>query len=278
MVLYVCDGPEKTLYQVGLDGSDPTALFTISVRPYFPFYEPTVNKFFFTYSDLYAIDYDGSNKTIIVNDVSSIGVADVDTVNQRVYYSAHNGNKISSCDYDGGNIVQELTPTGPDRIQVDVSGGKCYWTADVALYRDTIPGGGASELVYADSGLLIEQFDLDLVNGKIYWANATDDVIRRCNLDGSNPETIVTSAAEVWGCAVDGAGGKVYYTEGTPTNVKKCNLDGSGQEVIWAGSTFPSHLYVGASPSSGGQKTRWGPWVYPSGPGRSFGQGHHTHP
>jgi len=248
MALYVCDAVEKKLYEMGLDGSNPTALWTSMFAPYFPKYHPGVNKFFFIgNADIYSINYDGSNETKLVDPGSdAISAIDIDYINNKIYYGIGNDNEIRRCDFDGGNVEIILTPTKPGRVQVDISGGKCYWTRESPgrIYRDTIPGGGDEELIVTDEGAGIEQFDLDLINGKIYWCCSSTDLIKRCDLDGSNKETLITSSASAWGCAVDGLGGKIYWTETVPNNVKRANLDGSNPEVIWSGSTFPAYLHV----------------------------------
>lgn len=283
MALFVNDVVEGNLYELGLDGSNPTVRITPTATPYFPSYHAATNKFFFTEPaqlNLHSMNYDDTGQAAIKTVGAGLNDVSIDLVNSKVYYAVKDANDIRFCDFDGSNDASALTPTAPTRVRVDIAGGKCYWVIESPgrLYRDSIPGGGASELLVTDVGNIIEQFDLDLTNGKIYWSNSSDDLVRRCNLDGSSIETIVTSAVHVWGCAVDGLNGKVYYTEGTPKNVKRANLDGTSQEIIWAGSTFPGHLHLAADSAGGGRRTRWSPHIYPSGPGRSFGQSHHTYP
>lgn len=256
MALYVCDATEKKLYEMGLDGSNPTALWISTFAPYFPKYHAEVNKFFFTGGgDIYSINYDGSGETKLIDFGSdAISAIDIDSTNNKIYYGIRNANEIRRCNFDGGNDEIVLTPTDPGRVQVDIFGGKCYWTRESPgrIYRDTIPGGGNEELLVSGVVLNVEQFDLDLVNNKIYWCDSHNDLICRCNLDGSSKETIITSSVSAWGCAVDGVGGKVYWAESSPKNVKRANLDGSNPEIIWSGSTFPVYLHaVNKGASSG---------------------------
>ncbi len=291
MPLYVVDATEKALYEVGFDGSNPTKLFnTVTQPPYFPVYDPTLNRFFYAQVDVYSINYDGTSETRIVDTPSSPGQGDIDLVNGKLYYPLTNEGQIRKCDFDGGNdaLVFSPTSTRPTRCQIDLSGGKVYWVYkepgnNTLILRADFDGGNEETLVTeADAAVNegIEQLDLDLVNDKMYWTNSTADNVKRANLDGTDKETIVTPAGnDVWGCAVDGTEGKVYWTEGNPKNVRKADLDGSNAETIWEGGTFPAYLLaVGAGAASDVRKTRWSPWVYRQGPGRSFGQSHHTYP
>lgn len=277
------DVTEGVLTELELDGSNPTLRLTPITSPYFPSFHAATNQFFFSEAaqkKLWSMNYDDTNQTAIITVAAGLNDVSIDATNSKLYYAIKNASEIRFCDFDGSNDAIALTPASPTRVKVDISGGKCYWAVQSAprIYRDTIPGGGASELLVTDTGI-IEQFDLDLVNGKIYWSNSDDDLVRRCDLDGSNIETIVTSLVDVWGCAVDGANGKVYYTEGAPKNVKRANLDGSSQEIIWSGLTFPGYLHIAAGGGgAGARKTRWGPYVYLEGPGRSFGQSRHSFP
>lgn len=285
MPLWICDVTEKAIHETGLDGSSPTELMSgLGTFPAYLDYDATVNKFFFGLTDIRVVDYDGSNETVILDPPGGQGSISVDSTNSKLWYVNPNAREIRRADFDGGNdeLVFQPTSTKPSRIFVDIAGGKVYWTkleagvAGLILRADL---DGANEETIVTEGLeTIEQLDVDLVNGKVYWSNSTTDLVKRCNLDGTNKQTIVTSAVDVWGVAVDGINGKVYYSETGPKNVKMADLDGSNQEVIWAGSTFPAYLHVSSGASSTARKTRWGPWVYLGGPGRSFGQSHHTYP
>jgi len=59
--------------------------------------------------------------------------------------------------------------------------------------------------------------------------------IRRANLDGSSPETLVTGLNAPWNVAVDVSRGKLYWTELRPGAVRRANLDGSSEETLITG-------------------------------------------
>ncbi len=73
-------------------------------------------------------------------------------------------------------------------------------------------------------------------NDKVYWsdftnaAGASSNNIWRMNLDGSNPEIIVSGLNEPYGIAIDNTNGKIYWGDSDGT-VSKADLDGTNQEI-----------------------------------------------
>ena len=96
-----------------------------------------------------------------------------------------------------------------------------------------------------------------VADGKVYWT--TEGRIERCNLDGSERQTLRDrSSGLIGGIAVDAAAGRLYWTEGPVYSQKtakiwRANLNGSGAEA-WAGAEdwdynnyIPSLLAVDAA-------------------------------
>ena len=67
----------------------------------------------------------------------------------------------------------------------------------------------------------------------IYWANFGDGTIDKANLDGSNPQTIVTGQNGPEGVAVDSA--HIYWANGGDGTIIKANLDGTSPQTIVTG-------------------------------------------
>lgn len=72
---------------------------------------------------------------------------------------------------------------------------------------------------------------------KLYWLNNVENIIRRSNLDGTVPGTIISSASGVsdpgpLAIAVDAVNGKIYWSENGSYHyhIKRANLDGSNPE------------------------------------------------
>jgi len=77
---------------------------------------------------------------------------------------------------------------------------------------------------------------------RMVWADPGAGRIDRAELDGSNPETILSGGSPV-GVAVDAADGSVYFTERASPRIAKCDLDGSNiVTLVSAGLTDPTDI------------------------------------
>jgi sugar lactone lactonase YvrE len=77
---------------------------------------------------------------------------------------------------------------------------------------------------------------------KLYFADVGNDIILRCDLNGSNLETLVISdLSAVGSIAIDRTGGKMYWTDwpAVTAHIKRANLDGSDVEYILTGLNGP---------------------------------------
>jgi hypothetical protein len=81
---------------------------------------------------------------------------------------------------------------------------------------------------------------LDLKARKMYWADYALGVIKRANLDGTDVETVVDKAREVFDIEIDFAEGKLYWVRcgaGDQSVMERANLDGGKRERLsWAGT------------------------------------------
>jgi DNA-binding beta-propeller fold protein YncE len=94
-----------------------------------------------------------------------------------------------------------------------------------------LDGSGLDTVLQTGGGL--RDVDLDLVNGKMYWVDVDNFVIRRANLDGSGQEDIVTSGLEFPSAiAVDPVGGKIYWGDQSAFELRRANLDGTNNELL----------------------------------------------
>jgi len=64
----------------------------------------------------------------------------------------------------------------------------------------------------------------------VYWADFNTGNIRRANLDGSNPQTVVTSPAGPTGIAVDQLHSRIYWL--TLNAIYSANFDGSNVQTV----------------------------------------------
>ena len=85
-----------------------------------------------------------------------------------------------------------------------------------------------------DTGGGLRAIAIDEVAGKIYWVDADNAAIRRCNLDGSDPQDVIVGPPVVFpsAIAVDHAGGKIYWGDQVANQLWRANLDGSNPQLL----------------------------------------------
>jgi DNA-binding beta-propeller fold protein YncE len=140
--------------------------------------------------------------------------------------------RVLSVNPDGSDL-KTIVSEGrklPDGIVVDVVAGHIYWTNmgnpsvnDGSIDRADLDGGNVTNIVPSGDTFTPKQLQLDKMNGKLYWSDREGMRVMRCNLDGSNIETLVETGhgdadrrdARNWcvGIALDVGGGKLYWTQ-----------------------------------------------------------------
>jgi sugar lactone lactonase YvrE len=197
---------------------------------------------------------------------------DTKTNDAKLYFvtgSFSGAGAVKVMNADGSN--ERTLATGsdviePDGIEVDITGGKIYWT-------DMGPGGAADKSVAINDGRIMrsdldgqnvenlvptgitttpKQLALDVPGGKVYWSDRGDvgdknvnPKIMRSNLDGTSVETIVsTDVISPVGIALDKPNGKVYFTDRYANNIKRANLNGSDVEVVVKDTEYPVDLLI----------------------------------
>ena len=138
----------------------------------------------------------------------------------------------------------------PDGVAVDVEAGHVYWTNmgipsvdDGSIERAELDGSNRVTIVPGGVTFTPKQLHFEAVGRKLYWGDREGMRVMRCDLDGSNVETLVqTGQGDAdrrdqtrWcvGVAVDPAGGHLYWTQKGPSNA------GLG-EVLRAGIDVPA--------------------------------------
>jgi len=161
-------------------------------------------------------------------------------------------------------LCRGKTVIEPDGIEVDLVGGKMYWTDmglggaadksvavnDGRILRADLDGSNIETLVTVGKTSTPKQIALDIGGGKVYWSDRGDvgdqrvnPKIMRCNLDGSGVETLVSSdLLSPVGIALDTAAGKIYFTDRYGNDIKRANLDGTDVEVVVRGTEYPVDL------------------------------------
>jgi sugar lactone lactonase YvrE len=155
----------------------------------------------------------------------------------RLFFLELSGGSIHSMSPDGSDRKVIVTNCRlPDGIVVDVGAGHIYWTNmgsspaanDGSVERADIDGRNRRVIVPPGGTFTPKQLQLDRKNGKLYWCDREGMRVMRCNLDGSQVETLVeTGRGDAdrhdqtrWcvGITLDAERKQIYWTQKGPDN------------------------------------------------------------
>lgn len=123
----------------------------------------------------------------------------------------------------------------PDGIVVDVEAGHIYWTNmgipnldDGSIERADLDGSNRKMIIPEGTTHTPKQIILDKRGGKLYWCDREGMRVMRCNLDGSQVETLIETGlgetdskdATRWcvGLTIDPKLGHIYWSQKGPDN------------------------------------------------------------
>jgi hypothetical protein len=167
----------------------------------------------------------------------------------RLFVLDLSGGRVFSLNTDGFNQKDVVTGCRhPDGIVVDVDAGHIYWTNmgvpklnDGSIERADLDGRNRKMIVPEGGTFTPKQLHLDKKNGKLYWSDREGMRVMRCNIDGSNIETLVQTGhddadrgdATKWcvGIAVDSEYGQIYSTQKGPDKAGKGRIFRAGTEI-----------------------------------------------
>jgi hypothetical protein len=154
----------------------------------------------------------------------------------RLFVLELNADRIHSMNTDGSDrkiIVSDCHL--PDGIVVDVDAGHIYWTNmgipnldDGSIERADIDGKNRKVIVPVGNTHTPKQLIIEKASDKLYWCDREGMRVMRCNLDGSQLETLIESGhgeadsrdATRWcvGLTIDPKFGHIYWTQKGPDN------------------------------------------------------------
>jgi hypothetical protein len=158
------------------------------------------------------------------------------TLSEKLFVLEASGGRLFSINPDGsGKTVIVAGCRVPDGIAVDVAAGHIYWTNmgvpsanDGSIERVDLDGHNRTTIVPSGGTYTPKQLHLDLEGRKLYWGDREGMRVMRCDLDGSNVETLVQAGdgdddrrdETNWcvGVTVDHAGGYLYWTQKGPSD------------------------------------------------------------
>jgi hypothetical protein len=167
----------------------------------------------------------------------------------RLFVLNLSGGRVFSLNTDGSDqkvIVTECRH--PDGIVVDVGTKHIYWTNmgvpnlnDGSIERADLDGLNRKTIIPEGGTFTPKQLHLDKKNAKLYWADREGMRVMRCNLDGSNIETLVEtghgdadrSDAKKWcvGIAVDSEWGQIHWMQKGPDKGGQGRIFRAGTEI-----------------------------------------------
>ena len=159
-----------------------------------------------------------------------------DSTGKLFVLEASGEGRLFSINPDGSD--KTLLVTGcpiPDGVAIDVEAGHIYWTNmgmppvdDGSIERVDLDGGNRTTIVPSGGTYTPKQLHFDSVDRRLYWGDREGMRVMRCELDGSNVETLIQSGQgdddrrdeTRWcvGITVDHAGGYLYWTQKGPSD------------------------------------------------------------
>src|SRR6516162_9688353 len=152
----------------------------------------------------------------------------------RLFFLDLGGGRVLSANPDGSDlrtIIEEGRDKLPDGLAIDVAAGHIYWTNmgnfrlnDGSILRSDLDGQNMTTIVPLGATFTPKQLQIEKNTGKLYWCDREGMRVMRCNLDGSDIETLVDASQgdarpasddtkTCVGIAVDVEGGKFYWTQ-----------------------------------------------------------------
>jgi len=167
----------------------------------------------------------------------------------RLFVLDLSGGRVLSVNTDGSD--EQVLVSGchlPDGIVVDTENGYIYWTNmgvpnlnDGSIERADLDGRNRTVIVPQGRTFTPKQLCLVKSIGKLYWSDREGMRVMRCNLDGSNIETLVETGhgdadrkdATKWcvGITVDAGRGHMYWTQKGPDDAGKGRIFRANLEI-----------------------------------------------
>ena len=167
----------------------------------------------------------------------------------RLFVLDLSGGRIFSTDTNG--LDKQLLVTDcrlPDGIAVDVANGHIYWTNmgipsadDGSIERVDLDGRHRRTIVPTGGTHTPKQMQLSKPCGKLYWCDREGMKVMRCNLDGTDVETLVSTGfgdsdrahARNWcvGIAVDPVRRHFYWTQKGADNANEGRIFRAGLDM-----------------------------------------------
>jgi len=165
----------------------------------------------------------------------------------RLFVLELSGGRIFSVDTEGRDKQVLVTDCRlPDGIAIDAVHGHLYWTNmgepkldDGSIERASLDGDHRRTIV--PQGMTHTPKQLQLHGGKLYWCDREGMKVMRCNLDGTDVETLVSTGSgeedrrhgRNWcvGIAIDPVRRNLYWTQKGDDNANEGRIFRAGLDM-----------------------------------------------
>ncbi|WP_158792143.1 3-hydroxyacyl-CoA dehydrogenase [Granulicella sp. L60] len=169
----------------------------------------------------------------------------------RIFFLDLGAGRILSARPDGSDLKVIIGggQRHPDGLAADPERRHLYWTNmgnpvanDGSIFRSDLDGGNITVIVPPGSTFTPKQLQIEAKSQKLYWCDREGMRVMRCNLDGTEIETLVQTGENDddrhdqtrWcvGIAVDADGGKIYWTQKGGDNAGQGRIFRAGIEIL----------------------------------------------
>ena len=216
--------PDGAIRRANLDGSNVENLFSGLPDPVGIALDLDAGKLYWAergYGMILRVNLDGSGIEVLIDKLHKPYQIALDTANGHIYWTERGEedgrSKIRRADLDGEKVTDInfeyplVAPENPFGLTLDPLAGKMYWTergtglnGGDQIRRANLDGQNG-EVVITSAYHSLSGIAVDVAAGKIYWTDEAEGGIRRANLDGSEPEDVVSGLSAPEGVAMAAA-------------------------------------------------------------------------
>lgn len=174
----------------------------------------------------------------------------------RLSMKCFNGKCEGIATPNGGNPINipHEKLIDPNCIAIDHNTNKIYWAnGHLKNFQRSKFDGSDIEDIYIKELILPANIkfnqwlhpiniELDADAGKIYWTDIYANKIQRANLDGSEPEDLITDIRSPYALALDLHDRKMYWSNTVTGKIHRASLNGNNVETLVRGLSFPSDI------------------------------------
>ncbi len=178
----------------------------------------------------------GTGKADLATDIDRPFGIEVDTVNSKIYWSSEFF-EVGRMNLDGsGDSI--ISFTGGSYFDLDVANSRLFIGQQFNSEISSVSFSGTESTIVQSPAGEPRGISVDVVGGKMYWADRARNVIRRANLDGSAKETIVSLSGitNPQGVQLDLANGHLYWLDSSIKKIERVDLSDMSREVIITGT------------------------------------------